>query len=503
MDKEGIFKTLGIQWNPISDVFLYNISIDTNHTQRSTKRTIFSCVAQIFDPLGLLVPVILLAKILIQKLWTLQVDWDESLPSDLHIDWNIYKSQMKQLNELRIPRKVIEVQIIGNVKMHGFCDASQNAYGACVYMRVTDQSGVHRTSLLCLKSRVAPLKMISLPRLELCGAQLLAQLIDKISPILDLKIHKTHYWTDSTIVIDWIRSPSRKFNTFIANRIGEIQELTTIESWHHVGTNDNPADILSRGVNPETLRSSNLWSGPHWLCNDKSAWPKRVRPSVNVDELPEQRKIIVAAAALQEDFEVIERFSSYTRLVKAIAMYLRFAHNVRANAEHRRFCPISAQEFENSLKIIVKTVQRIGFHKEIEAIENQKLIGKESRLLSLNPFLDKEGLLRVGGRLKNSDLCYAAKHQLILPAHHRLTQLIEHEHKKSFHAGPQATLGAVRSRYWPLGARRIVCNVIHECVTCFKARPHASQQIIGDLPSSRVTSSRPFSNAGVDYCGPI
>lgn len=226
------------------------------------------------------------------------------------------------------------------------------------------------------------------------------------------------------IVIKWIKSPSRKFNTFVANQVGEIQELTAIKRWHHVGTNDNP-DILSRSANFEILQGSNLWwNGPQWLCNDKSSWPKIVRASVNLEELSEQQKIIVAATVLQEEFNVIERFSSYTRLIKAIAMCLHFAYNVQVKAEHSKFGPISAQELETSLKKIVKRVQRTTFYKEIEAIENQRSIRKESHLLSLNPFLDSEKLFRVGGRLKNSDLGYAAEHQLILPAHHRLTQLI-------------------------------------------------------------------------------
>lgn len=166
---------------------------------------------------------------------------------------------MAKLNKLRIPHRAMEVQTIDRIELHGFCDVSQNAYGACIYMRVTDQDGLHHVSLLCSKSRVAPLKTISLPRLELCGAQLLTQLIDKITPSLNLELHAVYDWTDSTIVLNWIKSPSRKFNIFVANRVGEIQELIASESWCHVGTNDNPADILSRGANLEIFKNSILW----------------------------------------------------------------------------------------------------------------------------------------------------------------------------------------------------------------------------------------------------
>lgn len=143
LDKEGVFRTLGIQWNPNEDVFQYSMATEYTSTQRTTKRSILSCIAQVFDPLGLLGPVVLLAKLLMQRLWMLQVDWNESLSLDLHTEWINYKSQMRKLNELRIPRRAVDANTISRIELHGFCDASQKAYGACVYLRVTDQEGAH------------------------------------------------------------------------------------------------------------------------------------------------------------------------------------------------------------------------------------------------------------------------------------------------------------------------------------------------------------------------
>ncbi|XP_072761510.1 uncharacterized protein [Anoplolepis gracilipes] len=232
------------------------------------------------------------------------------------------------------------------------------------------------------------------------------------------------------IVLGWIKS-SRKFNTFIANRIREIQELTSIESWHHVRTHDNPADILSRGSDPETLKKSDIWwRGPQWLSENEASWHTMIQPDMNPEELPEQRKTIVSAAAIKS-FDIIERFSSYIRLIRTIAMCLRFVHNIRVSKEHRKLGPISSQEFTASKKIIVKRVQQEAFLREIENIRNQRVTTRENRLLRLNPFIDSEGLLRVGGRLRNADLAYAAKHQLIIPAGHKFIKLvIEHEHKR-------------------------------------------------------------------------
>ncbi|XP_077278664.1 uncharacterized protein LOC143906437 [Temnothorax americanus] len=229
LDKEGMCKTLGIQWNPKDDVLLYRIQINADTNQRVTKRTILSCVAQIFDPLGLLGPVIILAKMLIQRLWTLQLGWDESLPAELHTQWSNYKSQLSQLNDIRIPRRAVEVKSSTRIELHGFCDASQNAYGACIYLRTTNQRRVHTTKLLCAKSRVAPLKAVSLPRLELNAAQLLAQLTDKVVPILELKIDAVYLWTDSQIVLDWINSSSRRFNfSFCSQRRRSMVEWSIV-----------------------------------------------------------------------------------------------------------------------------------------------------------------------------------------------------------------------------------------------------------------------------------
>ncbi|XP_067208465.1 uncharacterized protein [Linepithema humile] len=172
--------------------------------------------------------------------------------------------------------------------------------------------------------------------------------------------------------------------------------------------------------------------------------------------------------------------------------------------DQRNLGPITAQELEVARKRLIKQIQRIAFQREIEDIKKGSIDQGNNRLLSLNAFINEGLLIRVGGRLKNSELSYSAKHQPILPAHHRLTRLIiKHEHERALHAGPQLTLAFVRSQYWPLGGRRMVRKVVHECVVCFKARPRASKTIMGNLPSARVTSSRPFDNVGVDYCGPV
>ena len=212
-----------------------------------TKRSITSIIAQIFDPLGLAGPAIVAAKVILQRLWSLRLDWDESLPQELHTIWERVYNNLVNINKVDIDRYVISPNA-SSVEFHGFCDASEVAYGACIYCRSTNKDGTHTVRLLCAKSKVAPLKKLSLPRLELSGALLLAQLSNKVITACNLSIKNWYFWTDSTIALAWIRAPSHTWKTFVANRVTEIQELSN-DNWNHVGSSMNPADLISRGLN--------------------------------------------------------------------------------------------------------------------------------------------------------------------------------------------------------------------------------------------------------------
>lgn len=159
---------------------------------------------------------------------------------------------------------------ITNIQVHGFSDASTKAYGASLYLRSTDELGVHTVRLICAKSKVALLKTISLPRLKLCAALLLARMQHRVIPKLRLEIEKRYSWSDFTITLAWISSPSTKWKTFVAHRVGEIQDLSCISEWSHISTHDNPADLISRGCDASQIATMELWwFGPKWLRLNK------------------------------------------------------------------------------------------------------------------------------------------------------------------------------------------------------------------------------------------
>jgi hypothetical protein len=228
-------KTLGIQWNHSRDLIQYTIKENSN--KKFTKRTILSEISQIFDPLGLVGPCITVAKLILQEIWQLKLNWDESIPADIHTQWVQFKKDLINLNKIVIPRHVIcnQPKI---VEVHGFCDASERAYGACIYLKSISESGDILIKLLCAKSRVAPLKTISIPRLELCGAVLLAQLSKRVKDSLTINIDRPIYWSDSTITLAWIAGSPNRWKQFVSNRVAEIQGLTNHATWRHVPTSD-------------------------------------------------------------------------------------------------------------------------------------------------------------------------------------------------------------------------------------------------------------------------
>ncbi|XP_043604824.1 uncharacterized protein LOC122577568 [Bombus pyrosoma] len=302
-------KTLGIFWDSREDAILYSVEANAN-IARVTKRSISSVIARIYDPLGLLAPVIVRAKILLQRVWSLKVDWDESLPADLHSEWDRYYAQLPLLNEIRFPRKTI-IKAAIEIELHGFCDASEKAYGACVYLRSLDPHGRIQTCLLTAKSKVAPLKSQTIPRLELSGALLLTSLITSTQQALQVEITRKVYWTDSTIVLHWINASPHTMKTFVANRVAEIQNKTSITDWRHVPTSDNPADLISRGQSPEDFRQPTIWqTGPRWLQQSEEYWPTwSLTPLANLPE----RKAATCLATAPVNNSLLDRFSSWPR----------------------------------------------------------------------------------------------------------------------------------------------------------------------------------------------
>ncbi|GFY56127.1 integrase catalytic domain-containing protein [Trichonephila inaurata madagascariensis] len=264
-ENDELVKTLGLSWRPGEDIFMYQMNLQEVPVT-ITKRTALSFISKLYDPLGLLQPIIIKAKMMIQKIWLQKIDWDQTLPRREIETFQRYVAELHRLKDLKIPRcsllkDSVAVQI-------GFADASSQGYGACLYVK-SETANETQIRLLCSKTRVAPLKILSIPRLELLAATLLSKLATKIVKIIDLKFDEVDLFSDSKVVLDWIQTQPHLLKVFVANRVCLIQELTQTFSWHHVTTKDNPADLISRGATKLQLQDELSWKG-HSFLKDKT-----------------------------------------------------------------------------------------------------------------------------------------------------------------------------------------------------------------------------------------
>ncbi|GFT66154.1 integrase catalytic domain-containing protein [Trichonephila clavipes] len=390
-------KTLGISWKPFEDCFAFKVSVSAKHMY--TKREVLSVVAKLFDPLGFLGPVIAKAKLFLQQLWQCKLDWDDVLPNSIANEWREFVTTLKCIKEVKINRFIMADNNV-RIVLQGFADAFEAAYEAVVYLQCFLHNGAAKGSILARKSRVAPIRVISIPRLELCACVLLAQLVKKIHSTLRLNISDIVLHTDSTIVLAWLNTP--------ANRL-------------------------------------------------KPSWP------------------IVSPSYL-----------------------LRFSNNVNKR-KLTLSGPLSATDIDQAETKLIRMVQEQVFLAEIKSLQSKGVVSPNSKLRNLNLFIDSDGLLRVGGRLSNSDLPYVNKHPAILSGNHNLTvQIIVHFHRKNLHTGASSLLHYVREKFWPLNGRSLCRKVVHECLVCLKSRPLVTSQLMGNLPRDRVVPDYPFNCSGAN-----
>ena len=271
LDVEQLERALGIMWDTINDVFTFVSKVKANEP---TKLGILSTSSSLFDPLGFLAPFLLVARLLIQDLWRLGYDWDRVIDGKLLEIWEKWLEGVKLVPEIKLSRRYLTSdETVQSIQLHVFCDASEKAYGCVAYLRFTLKSGTHTCAFVMAKSRLAPLKTITLPRLELNAARIGARLSRLIVHEVDLPIEKVVYWSDSTIVLQYINNKTKRVKVFVGNRVSDVLELSNRKQWKHIKGSDNPADVVSRGViDPRKLMDGNYFRGPPFLYTDEDSW---------------------------------------------------------------------------------------------------------------------------------------------------------------------------------------------------------------------------------------
>lgn len=324
-DAESTAKTLGLQWNAAEDYFFF-VTVKLPLKDSYTRREVLSIVARLYDPIGFLAPIVITAKIIMQDMWLDKAGWDDDIKPVALQKWKNFVSHYQEIDLIKIPRWV-NYSPECSIEYHAFCDSSEAAYAVALYARVEIGNKIH-TNLLTSKTKVAPIRKPSLPRLELCGAVLLAKMVGSLIPNLKPTTSSCYLWSDSTIVLAWLKKPPCSWKTFVANRVALILEKVGNGNWAHVVSQDNPADLATRGMIASELKDNSLWwHGPKWLSQEKHLWPKSSWDFITSEE-SKGAQVFVARSSPDDD-DILNRFSSLPRALHVIAYVFRFYNRAK------------------------------------------------------------------------------------------------------------------------------------------------------------------------------
>lgn len=494
-------KIFGIPWDVQRDELVIAIKLQKCNSERITKRQLLKHIASIYDPLGLISPVLLPGKIILQSLWKQKKDWDDVLDETTTNQLKILLSDWSD-QEFRIKRNVSMDRSNFN-ELHAFTDASKDAYGAAIYLR-TFESGRFNVNLVMAKSRLSPIKDISIPRLELLGVLIGTRLLKFVKEELKLNV-KVHLWSDSQCTLAWLKT-EKVLPRFILNRVKEIKEFNAI--LHYVPSTENPADMASRGTDVKKLKTASMWwTGPSFLQKSEEYWPKWDKPD-KVAELPSdtvtQMKVEVVKIGPFIDWN---RFSSWNSLLRTVAWICRFTRNCKRNSKIKdRNMRLASRD--NSYKRQVSQINLLDAD-EIKSAKRKllQIIQSEEadQLANIRHEKGSDGLYRCLGRINNAELHDETVRPIWIPERNRATDLLVlHEHEKLGHCGVASTLSQLRQNYWLQKGRANVRRTIKGCTKC--KRWHAAPfklPPMPQLPEERVRRTKPFQNVGLDYIGPF
>ncbi len=340
------------------------------------------------------------------------------------------------------------------------------------YLRTTDEQGHIHVAFILARSRVAPRKCLSVPRLELSAALTGAQLAKVIQTELSLNLHTVTLWSDSTTVLNWLTSESCRYKVFVGTRIAEIQTLTDTAEWRYIDSAHNPADHLTRGLTLTQLASPHQWSsGPDFLLQPSDQWPST--PVTEVEsEISELRKTAFIATVTVSNQSLLDpnQFHTWLELVEATVRSLHGAATADSDSS------LQADVYVEAEKLILAQAQQDSFPLEVQALKTGQPIPATSRLASLAPEYDKDtGLIRVGGRLRRaSDLDLDAIHPILMdPGHSTTKLLIKETDRRLLHPGSERVLAELRRQYWILRGREAIRKHQRNCQDCqfWRAKP--------------------------------
>ena len=505
---EADHKVLGVPWNPSNDEMIFDITpvVQSLEALEPTKRRVVGTATRVYDPMGILSPITIQFKLFFQCLCSAKLDWDDQLTDELLDQWRRLVSRLNPVKPVMVPRVPLGLKGAGQptLQLIGFCDASQMAYAAVVYLRATIGNDSTLT-LLTAKTQVAPLKTVTIPRLELLSALLLARLINTVSCALEneVKLNLPVCFTDSKIALCWVRHDTKEWKQFVENRVCEIRKLVPTQCWQHCPGVQNPADLPSRGLSCREFEDRlEFWlKGPCWLKEPLNMENSSIDPIPDecLSEMRRQDQTTTTLSTTAGQVEgasivTIEHFSSLRHLLRVVAWVYCFVRRLRF-PETREGEGLLAKDVEKAHNFLIRAEQVV-----LRQNTKFRLWRRQFGL-----FEDKQGVLRCGGRLSNAGIPCETANPIFLEKRSYLTHLIVKDcHERMKHGGVSSTLAELRSKYWVVQGRQLTKQVIYHCILCrrfqgksYKAPPPPP------LPLMRVDEKPPFTYTGVDFAGPL
>lgn len=510
-------RALGVLWDLETDELGFHVDLEAMRNRPATRRGLLSATAACYDPLGLVAPFVLRGRMMTQELTRLKYGWDDKIPRELEREWTRWMGELSDVMQFRVPRCVSPAGLsaAGVIELHHFADASQEGYGTASYVRTVSADGEIHCSLLTSRAHLAPIKSVSIPRLELTAAKLAVQVNMELRRTLEVSPTNVWFWTDSTAVLKYICNETTRYHVFVANRLAVIHDGSSTEQWKFVPSKQNPADCVSRGMSGKDLLNSDLWTkGPAFLWMSEDKWPERPDLEPTTGDDPEVKSLAIRAVETKEaDEEPVDRliahYSSWTRLKRGVSWIRKTIEVLKRKTQKKSEgveveTELTLKDLEEAEKCIIKRIQKRRFPDEFKDLEAGRPVKLSSPLARLDPVL-QDGILRASGRLKHSSLSSAAKYPVILPKKGRTVDLlIQDYHRRAGHEGRQHVLADIRGSYWILGANSAVRRVLSRCLSCRRRQKPPESQRMADLPEDRVQDGeKPFTRTGVDFFGPF
>ena len=490
---------LGMKWDVSSDMLRFKTTSALLDTEKTiTRRDIVSTLNKIFDPLGLLSPFIVKCKIILRSVYTTypKLGWDDPIPEDILLNWRKVIQEIPLVAELYFHRSITPPNTLGNPKLVIFSDGAKPAFGACAYARWKTTDGKFVCRLIAAKNRVAPVKIVDIVKLELCGAVLGARLRESITTELhQITFSEVLHIVDSEIVHAMVHKESYGFNTFFANRLGEIRRKSSPDDFLWIPGKLNISDLQTRGCDPSQLQHDREWQqGPAFLQTEEELWPVRreVRKDVVLPQVKKEQHLVAATITSDSLASRIDlsRFSKWYRLINTTARILKLYKRYKSGADKSsKLVPADLNQAES---FWIKEAQ-------------QEIDIKSKNLVKFRPKRNDENIIVVGGRTERwMEGTWNRQLFILLPKKHRVSLLIaRRDHARIGHLGRDATISKIRSTYWILGVRAIVKNMISKCVICKMKIKKLLEQVMAPLPIERLKPCPPFTHVMVDYFGPF